>query len=580
MLDLCAFRVVSSLFHPHIIPISSPFHPLSSLFHLYFVPQSLLGDQVTEITAHLNLMNRRSKAVQMECQKMFLRLYFLTRVEEHDAIVYDLRDNGFLAYVPVFDFKGPVYLDRDGVVCLDPALLGLETTRVTAGTGVGYGVGNGVGTGASGGVRDGTRTGPDNGDGNGMCKAAADRDDGTNSVARSDKDDCAKYENRTQDLRGHECVLLRGEDDVATELLVCPKGGSSGFNGSGSFASHGGGGSASGSGGGGVSSAGGAGGGVLSIKPLQRIRVAMTSALFGNDMNSRIRLTLIGTDAGTPKTAEKGKKDDMAGHRLTEAVMEEKIAEKVKPLHPSQSSLSSASSSSISPDNSNDPYGKNASISRNKGNKENKEPDIEMQNIHNVSLYREMSDAISQGKNSNNTKNQKYSQKKLSENRAHLHVTVLSSRYELAGRRAFGEEDDVRLIFRMNRNKAIENEKIEVRKKEFRELNGVDESNKLSKANHLKSYDDKPKWMSNESKTELLLDQLKDGKIAAMTKMELLGEEWAEEEELPTSWESGEGHGADTALGLKASSGGMTKEISLATARQGKLRVAKKNSKY
>jgi hypothetical protein len=32
-------------------------------------------------------------------------------------------------------------------------------------------------------------------------------------------------------------------------------------------------------------------------------------------------------------------------------------------------------------------------------------------------------------------------------------------------------------------------------------------------------------------------------------------EDWAEEEELPTSWEAGEGGGADTELGVKASTG-------------------------
>jgi hypothetical protein len=54
----------------------------------------------------------------------------------------------------------------------------------------------------------------------------------------------------------------------------------------------------------------------------------------------------------------------------------------------------------------------------------------------------------------------------------------------------------------------------------------------------------------------------------------------AEEEELPTNWEAGEGGGADTELGKKAATGGFSKELYLATARQSKLKVAKKNSKY
>jgi DIS3-like exonuclease 1 len=81
---------------------------------------------VAEITAHLNIMNRRSKAVQWECQKIFFELYLRTRVEEHDAIVYAIKTNGFLAYIPSYDFKGPVFLqDRQGVVTIDPNLVGL-----------------------------------------------------------------------------------------------------------------------------------------------------------------------------------------------------------------------------------------------------------------------------------------------------------------------------------------------------------------------------------------------------------------------------------------------------------------------
>jgi hypothetical protein len=48
-----------------------------------------------------------------------------------------------------------------------------------------------------------------------------------------------------------------------------------------------------------------------------------------------------------------------------------------------------------------------------------------------------------------------------------------------------------------------------------------------------------------------MLTQLSSSKTAAIAKMKLYGEEWAEEEELPTSWEAGEGGGADTELGVK-----------------------------
>ena len=42
--------------------------------------------------------------------QVFLRLYFRTREEVHDAVVYALRANGCLVYVPAFDYKGAVFL--------------------------------------------------------------------------------------------------------------------------------------------------------------------------------------------------------------------------------------------------------------------------------------------------------------------------------------------------------------------------------------------------------------------------------------------------------------------------------------
>ena len=70
------------------------------------------------------------------------------------------------------------------------------------------------------------------------------------------------------------------------------------------------------------------------------------------------------------------------------------------------------------------------------------------------------------------------------------------------------------------------------------------------------------------------------GKAAAMDMMKKWGEEWAEEEDLPSSWESGGGQGADTELGIAASNGELRKEVSKASQRIQKLKIAKKNSKY
>ena len=106
---------------------------------------------------------------------MFLRLYFRTRVEEHDAIVYSLRDNGFLAYVPLFDFKGPVYLqNRTGTVVLDSQILSPKGK--------------------------------------------------VSSVSEENNDDVNRYDLRGQELPGYKCSLEGDEDNNAQELLVIPNG--------------------------------------------------------------------------------------------------------------------------------------------------------------------------------------------------------------------------------------------------------------------------------------------------------------------------------------------------------------------
>lgn len=65
----------------------------------------------------------------MECQRLFLSLYFKDHVETTQAVVTNLRMNGLWVYVPRFDLKGPVYLtDSEGALHIDPVLLGLEPT--------------------------------------------------------------------------------------------------------------------------------------------------------------------------------------------------------------------------------------------------------------------------------------------------------------------------------------------------------------------------------------------------------------------------------------------------------------------
>jgi hypothetical protein len=62
-----------------------------------------------------------------QCQSLFLSLYFKEHTETTQAVVTNLRTNGFWVYVPRFDMRGPVYLsDVNGNVQIDPALLNLS----------------------------------------------------------------------------------------------------------------------------------------------------------------------------------------------------------------------------------------------------------------------------------------------------------------------------------------------------------------------------------------------------------------------------------------------------------------------
>jgi exoribonuclease R len=48
------------------------------------------------VSTHLNTMNRRSKACQLGCQKLFLCMYFAGRTETHEGLISALKDNGFM----------------------------------------------------------------------------------------------------------------------------------------------------------------------------------------------------------------------------------------------------------------------------------------------------------------------------------------------------------------------------------------------------------------------------------------------------------------------------------------------------
>ena len=85
-----------------------------------------LTSEVSSLCEGLNRHNRLAKLSSMECQGLFLSLYFRNHVEVAQAVVLNVRTNGFWVYVPKFDMRGPVYVSAiDGAVQIDPALVGL-----------------------------------------------------------------------------------------------------------------------------------------------------------------------------------------------------------------------------------------------------------------------------------------------------------------------------------------------------------------------------------------------------------------------------------------------------------------------
>ncbi|XP_061671663.1 DIS3-like exonuclease 1 isoform X2 [Syngnathoides biaculeatus] len=79
--------------------------------------------ELDELAHHINKKNRAAQRVQKASTELFQCLYFKER-DPHtgqycvaDAVIYAIRDNGVLAFVPLYGMKGPVYMkSREGRV--------------------------------------------------------------------------------------------------------------------------------------------------------------------------------------------------------------------------------------------------------------------------------------------------------------------------------------------------------------------------------------------------------------------------------------------------------------------------------
>lgn len=96
-------------------------------FDIKMIKSPFSSAQVDMVAKHMNEMHRRAKRVQEDCQRLFLHLYLQKKVEVCNAIIYSVRSNGFLVFIPSLNIKGPVYLlNVHGEPCVDPIAIGLQ----------------------------------------------------------------------------------------------------------------------------------------------------------------------------------------------------------------------------------------------------------------------------------------------------------------------------------------------------------------------------------------------------------------------------------------------------------------------
>nr|KAG5699567.1 hypothetical protein BaRGS_033763 [Batillaria attramentaria] len=78
--------------------------------------------QLEELTSHMNVKHRAAQHAQRDSQELFQSMFFREHEAEKDvctvdAIIYQLRANGLMVYVPRYGVKGVAYLqDRSGQV--------------------------------------------------------------------------------------------------------------------------------------------------------------------------------------------------------------------------------------------------------------------------------------------------------------------------------------------------------------------------------------------------------------------------------------------------------------------------------
>lgn len=94
------------------------------------IPEPYLNNlQLSELCQHLNEKHRSSKQAQRDSVELFQALYFKNKNEIEDSVIYDVKNNGFLVFLPKYKMKGIVYLrDSNGKINIPKNSLSLSPT--------------------------------------------------------------------------------------------------------------------------------------------------------------------------------------------------------------------------------------------------------------------------------------------------------------------------------------------------------------------------------------------------------------------------------------------------------------------
>ena len=90
-------------------------------------PEASFNDsELGELCQHINTKHRSSKQAQRDSVELFQALYFAKRPSIEDAIIYDIKANGFLVLVHKYGIRGTVYLrDKEGHLLIPSNALSL-----------------------------------------------------------------------------------------------------------------------------------------------------------------------------------------------------------------------------------------------------------------------------------------------------------------------------------------------------------------------------------------------------------------------------------------------------------------------